>query len=124
MSEIEALLDELAAALRGPRHARERLVAEVEAHLAQALADERAAGGDDRQAAHAVRDRFGDVQQAAADWNRDQAKRRSAARRNALLVAVAAVAAGALGVTQYASGKPAPEPPRCTAQHAACLERP
>ena len=123
MSELDRLLDELAAALRGPRHARERLLAEVEAHLAEALAEERASGCDDRHAAQAVLERFGDVQDAAADWNRDQARRRSTTRRNALLVAVAAVAAGALGVTQYASGKPKPDPPRCATHHAACLER-
>jgi hypothetical protein len=124
VSELDALLDELATALRGPRQARERLVAEVEAHLREAHAAERAAGRDDEQAARAVAARFGDVRQTAAEWNRHQAKRRSAARRNALVVAVAAVAAGALGITQYASGKPRPTPPPCTAQHAACLEQP
>jgi hypothetical protein len=125
VNEIDALLDHLAAALRGPRHTRQRLVAEVAAHLADALAEERAAGCDERAAVEAVLDRFGDVRKTAAAWNRDQARRRSATRRNALLIAVAAVAAGALGVTQYASGKPTPEPQRCVGhQGAACRDLP
>jgi hypothetical protein len=74
-----------------------------------------------------VLERFGDLHASAQLWNRDRAARRGASRRNALLLACAAVAAAALGVAQHASGKNPPALPRCGAAptaHCAVSDRP
>ena len=112
MSAIERAVTAYAAQLRGPRRARRRLVDEVEAHLHDAVQAELAAGADRPAAENAVLERFGDLHASAQLWNRDRAVRRGASRRNALLLACAAVAAAALGVAQHASGKN-PPPRRC-----------
>jgi hypothetical protein len=113
VNEIDRLVGELSTALRGPRRARRRLLAEIDAHLRDAVSAEIARGADEEHAAAEVIERFGDVRQTAARWNGDRADRRGAARRNALVVALAAVAAAALGLTQYASGKTSPQTRRC-----------
>lgn len=126
MSAIERALAAYAAELRGPARARRRLVDEVAAHLQDAVDAELAAGADRPAAERAVLERFGDLHASARLWNRDRAVRRGASRRNALLLACAAVAAAALGVAQHASGKNPPTPPRCGAvpAHCAASDRP
>jgi len=116
VSRIEQAVAAYAAELRGPRRARQRLVDEVEAHLHDAVEAELAAGTGRAVAEEAVLERFGDLHASAQLWNRDRAVRRGASRRNALILACAAVAAAALGVTQHASGKNPPPRPCATDQ--------
>jgi hypothetical protein len=106
----EQLLDELAGSLRGSRRARRRLLTEIEEDFEDALRAERAAGLSARSAEAEVLARFGCADDLVEPWNSDQAERRGAIRRNAVLVVLAAVLAGALGVTQYASGRNSPGP--------------
>lgn len=106
----DQLLDELASSLRGPRRARRRLLAEIDEDFEDALRAERAAGLSARSAEAEVLARFGCPDDMAERWNGDQAERRGAIRRNAVLVVLAAVIAGALGVTQYATGTNSPVP--------------
>jgi hypothetical protein len=113
VNEIDRLVGELSSTLRGPRRARRRLLAEIDAHLRDAVSAEVARGVDEEHAAAQVIERFGDVRETSARWNGDRADRRGAVRRNALVVALAAVAATALGLTQYASGKTSPPPRQC-----------
>jgi hypothetical protein len=128
MTRIEQAVAAYAAQLRGPQRARRRLVDEVEAHLHDAVDAELAAGADPEAAERAVLERFGDLHASAQLWNSDRAIRRGASRRNALLLACAAVAATALGVAQHASGKNPPPRP-CAADRGAhvsgaCAGRP
>jgi hypothetical protein len=111
VSTIDRAVAAYAAQLRGPRRARRRLVDEVAAHLDDAVEAELAAGADRPAAERAVLERFGDLHASAELWNRDGAARRGASRRNALLLACAAVTAAALGVAQHASGKNPPARP-------------
>jgi hypothetical protein len=106
----ERLLDDLAGSLRGPRRARRRLLTEIEEDFEDALRAERAAGLSSPAAEAEVLARFGCPEDVVERWNSDQAERRVAIRRNAVLAALAAAIAGALGVTQYASGRNAPVP--------------
>jgi hypothetical protein len=118
VTPIEQAVAAYAAELRGPQRARRRLVDEVEAHLHDAVEAELAAGADRATAERAVLERFGDLHASARLWNRDRAVRRGASRRNALLLACAAVTAAALGVAQHASGKNPPPRPCAAANHA------
>jgi len=110
MSATDELLAELAASLDGSRSARWRLVDEVREDIRDAVQAERGRGLETAAAEDAVISRFGSPLALAASWNRDHAKRRRAVRRNVALVLVAVATAGALGVTQYASGKSSPPP--------------
>jgi hypothetical protein len=85
------------------------LLDEIREDLTDAVRAELDAGLDSARAEAAVLARFGDVSTVAARWNSDQAKRSVALRRNVALALAAAVAAGALGVAQLASGKSPPE---------------
>jgi hypothetical protein len=100
----EQLLAELAATVRGPRHARRRLLEEIREDLRDAVQAELDDGLDPAAAEDVVVDRFGDASAIAMRWNRDHAERRGALRRNVVLVLAAAVTASALGITQHASG--------------------
>jgi hypothetical protein len=112
----ERLLDEMAATLRGPRRARQRLLDEIKEDLKDAVEAERAAGLAPDAAEALVAARFGSPTAIASRWNSDQTLRRRAIQRNAVVLMTALAMAGALGITQYASGKnsPAPLPTRCT----------
>jgi hypothetical protein len=112
----ESLLDEMAATLRGPRRARQRLLDEIAEDFKDAVEAERAAGLAPGAAESLVVGRFGDPTAIASRWNTDQTLRRRAIQRNTLVLITALVMAGALGITQYASGKnsPTPLPARCT----------
>lgn len=108
---------ELAASLRGPRRRRRRLVDEINAHLDDAVHDEVARGSTPLEAETAVLLRLGSASEIAAPWNDDRLLVRGDRRRKILAVALAVLGAGALGVTQYASGKPKPaEPARTCAE--------
>lgn len=104
----EQLLADLHRALRGPRRARRRLLSEIDEHLTDAIGAELAHGCEPAAAESRVLDRFGNPIAVAAAWNAHHNARRGAIRRNAVVVAIAATAVGALGVTQYASGKSSP----------------
>ena len=54
--------------------------------------------------------RFGNPTAISNRWNSDQALRRCAMQRNTLVLMTAVSMAGALGITQYASGKNSPTP--------------
>jgi hypothetical protein len=97
---------ELAASLRGPRRQRKRLLDEVAAHIDDAVHAELAFNPSFLEAKRAVLDRLGEPRAIADRWNADHRFRRERRRRRLALAAFAIVAAGALGVTQYAAGKP------------------
>ena len=80
-------LEELAALLRGPRGARRRLLAELEAHVEDAIAD-----GLDEEAALA---RLGAPAAVAERWNADTTRRRWQVRAQILAAAVAVAAVAA-----------------------------
>jgi hypothetical protein len=104
----EQLLAELDRTLRGPRRARRRLLSEIDEHLTDAIGGELAQGVDPAAAEPRILDRFGNPAFVAAAWNADHDARRGAMRRKAVVLAIAVAVAGALGVTQYASGKSSP----------------
>jgi thiamine biosynthesis lipoprotein ApbE len=111
----EQLLAQLAATLRGPRRARRRLLEEIREDLSDAVQAELNASVDAVTAEAVVLARFGDASTVAIRWNSEHAKRIVALRRNLVLVLAAAATAGALGVTQHASGKSSPTRARgCT----------
>ena len=124
---IVRFFDELGDALHGPRRARRRLQAEIAAHLAQAIAAERAAGLAAGEAEASALERLGTADQIAQTWNADRRASRKVRRRTTVAVTLAAAAAGALGITQYAAGKaPPPQPRRAPAvprATAACGDR-
>jgi hypothetical protein len=109
-SRKELLLADLHRALRGPRRARRRLLSEIDEHLTDAIGAELDHGCEPTAAESRILDRFGNPAAVAAAWNAHQDARRGAMRRKAVVIAIAAAAAGALGVTQYASGKSSPPP--------------
>jgi hypothetical protein len=99
-------LDEVAGSLRGPRRRRQRLIEELQAHIEDGV---RAALEPDVSVQHAERhvlDQLGTADQIAHRWNADQRALQGKLRRRLAAVAFAAVVAAALGVTQYAAGKP------------------
>jgi hypothetical protein len=100
----------MAATLRGPRRARQRLLDEVTEDLKDAVEAESAAGLSPDAAEALVAARFGNPTAIARHWNSDQALRRRSMQRNALLLMTAMAMAGGLGITQYASGKNSPTP--------------
>jgi hypothetical protein len=108
MTAREHLLDQLAATVRGSQRSRRRLLEEIREDLTDAVQTEMDAGLDAATAEAVVVARFGDATTVATRWNRDAAERSAALRRNVVLVLAAAVTAGALGVTQHASGKSSP----------------
>lgn len=104
----EDFLADLAASLRGGRRHRRRLIAEVAAHIDDAVRAELAAGTSLSEAERIVLDRLGGAGVIARRWNTDRSATRGRRRRRLGTLAVAVVGAGALGITQYASGKPQP----------------
>jgi hypothetical protein len=111
----EELLEQVGSSLRGSRRRRRRLLAELDEHLHDALSAELAQRLDEEAAACEVLARFGTAAEISARWNADERKRRATRRRHYAALAFAAVTATGLGITQYASGKTSPPPPRCTA---------
>jgi hypothetical protein len=111
----ERLLDEMAATLRGPRRARQRLLDEIAEDLKDAVEAESTAGLPRDAAEALVAARFGNPTAIASHWNSDQALRRRSIQRNALVLVTAIAMAGGLGITQYASGKNSltPTPTQC-----------
>lgn len=107
----EDFLDELSSALRGPRRRRQRLTNELAAHIDDAIRAEVAANASPEQAERDVLDRLGSAGAIARRWNDDRRAHRETRRRRAAVIALTAVGAGALGVTQYAAGKPQPPKP-------------
>jgi hypothetical protein len=102
----ENFLAELAVSLRGPRRRRRRLVDEMAAHIEDAIRAELATNASRVEAERIVLDRFGCADIIARRWNGDRRVARGRRRRRLAAIALAGVAAGALGVTQYAAGKP------------------
>lgn len=106
---------ELRSALRGPRRARARLLAEVHDHLEDAVTAELERGAAASAAQSTVLDQFGDPAALASAWNDAQAQRRRTAQRRAVaVIAVLAATAAVLGVAQHADGgrEETPPPPR------------
>jgi hypothetical protein len=116
MTPAGRFLFELASSLRGPRRARRRLLLEIEHHIVDAVRAESAAGGELVRAEADVLARLGPAESIAARWNESQLQLRGIRRRGYAALAVALALAGALGLTQYASGQASPaRSPRCQA---------
>jgi hypothetical protein len=106
---------ELRSALRGPRRARVRLLAEVQDHIDDAMRAELERGADPTAAQAIVLEQFGDPAVLASAWNDAQAQRRRSAQRRAVaVIAMLASTAAVLGVAQHADGgrEETPSPPR------------
>src|SRR5215216_1111243 len=88
MTATDQLLAQLAATLRGSRSARRRLLDELREDLSDAVQTERDSGLDSAAAENLVVARFGSPLALAERWNRDQAGRRVAIRRNVMLVLI------------------------------------
>lgn len=106
----EDFLAELTVSLRGPSRRRRRLVDEMAAHIDDAIRAELATSASRVETERIVLDRLGCADTIARRWNGDRRLARGRRRRRLAAIAFAGVAAGALGVTQYAAGKP--EQPR------------
>ena len=115
----ERFLAGVAVGLRGPRRHRRRLLEELAAHLDDAVRAELDAGAGRVDAEAIALERLGDADAIARSWNGHRRALRGARRRRLAAVAFACVAACALGVTQYAAGKPNPAPPRSCVADAA-----
>ena len=102
----EDFLVELAVSLRGQRRRRKRLVDEMAAHIDDAIRAELATTATRVEAERIVLDRLGGADMIARRWNSDRRIARGRRCRRLAAIALAVVAAGALGVTQYAAGKP------------------
>jgi hypothetical protein len=102
----EDFLAELAVSLRGPRRHRKRLVDEVAAHIEDAIRAELATTAPRVEAERIVLHRLGCADRIARRWNSDRRITRGRRHRRLAAIALAVVVAGALGVTQYAAGKP------------------
>ena len=99
---------ELATSLRGPRRARRRLLLEIEHHIADAMRAESAGGAELARAEAEILGRLGSAEAIAGRWNESQLELRGVRRRGYVGLAVAVALAGALGLTQYASGQASP----------------
>jgi hypothetical protein len=106
VTTTEAFLAELAVSLRGPRRRRKRLVDEMAAHIDDAIRAELATNAPRVEAERIVLHRLGCADRIARHWNSDRRITRGRRRRRLAAIALAVVLAGALGVTQYAAGKP------------------
>jgi hypothetical protein len=102
----EDFLAELAVSLRGPRRHRKRLIDEIAAHIDDAIRAELAITAPRVEAERIVLHRLGYADRIARHWNSDRRITRGKRRRRLAAIALAVVVAGALGVTQYAAGKP------------------
>ncbi len=102
----EDFLAELAVSLRGPRRHRKRLVDEIAAHIEDAIRAELATTAPRVEAERIVLRRLGCADRIARRWNSDRRITRGRRHRRLAAIALAVVVAGALGVTQYAAGKP------------------
>jgi hypothetical protein len=102
----EDFLAELAVSLRGPRRQRKRLVDEIAAHIDDAIRAELATTAPRVEAERIVLHRLGCADRLARRWNSGRRITRGRRRRRLAAIALAVVVAAALGVTQYAAGKP------------------
>ena len=87
-----AWIDELEASLRGTSRASNRLLAELDAHVEDAICEEMAAGLDFGAAERAALARVGSVLDVARPWNDHASARRLAVRLRMLAMGVAAAA--------------------------------
>ena len=96
--------------LGGPRRRRRRLLAELEGHLEDAVAEELAAGRASGEAESIALRRLGAPASVAADWNADVDARRSIARLRVVVLAVIVGALLAPVALAQRSGTPSPKP--------------
>lgn len=94
----------VAADLRGPRAARERLLVELRDHIDDSIAEEVAAGHTHGDAEQLSLERFGPPIEIAGPWHAYLRDRRRETRKRAALLTMAAATACALAVAQHASG--------------------
>ena len=94
----------LAAELGGPRAARERLLAELQDHLDDAIAEEVTVGRAPTDADPIALARLGTPADVSAPWSIYVRRRRRETRKRAGVIALAAATACALAVVQHASG--------------------
>jgi hypothetical protein len=110
-------LIEVRASLGGPRRRRKRLVEELAGHIDDAMRAELAANPTFVDAERIVLERLGNAGAIADRWRADRRKLRARRQRRLAAATFALVAAAALGITQYAAGKPQParrDPPAQT----------
>jgi len=107
-SRHDEWLRELSSSLRGPRHARRRLVSELESHLTDAMDAALAHGLTSEQAEEAVLARLGSAAALARQWSADASARQWVARARvlALGLTIAAVLAP-VGLAQRSHSRPA-----------------
>lgn len=106
---VEGYLDDLAWRLRVGIRGRRRIVSEVGAHLADAVAEEEAAGHTPQAAARRATARFGAPEEVAAEFNRDCALHSARVAAWALVVGVVA-AVGAAGLANQGGAPVVPWP--------------
>jgi uncharacterized membrane protein len=112
MTRRDEWLHELASSLRGPRHARRRLVSELDAHLADAFDAALTRGLTSEEAEAAVLERLGSASTLAHQWSADASARQWVVRARvlALGLAIAAVLAP-VGLAQRGHSQPAHKTP-------------
>lgn len=103
----------LAAELRGPHAARERLLVELRDHIDDATADELTQGRPIHDAEQLAIDRLGAAHDITGPWQAYIGRRRRETRRRVALLTIAAATASVLAVAQHASGLRQPTS-RCT----------
>ena len=109
MSELDAYLEAIARRARGARS--DRFAIELRDHVADALADERAAGRDDGEAEALVLERLGSPDETVAAWKAHARRSRARTRRRVAGTTLLAACAAALAVVQLAAGhRPAHDP--------------
>ena len=123
----------LRAELGGPRAARERLLAELQDHLDDAIADEVTVGRAPDEADPIALARLGSPADVSAPWSIYVRRRRRETRKRAGVIALAAATACALAVVQHASGHRQPSTsctttvsttnPACLPQHHSSNQR-
>ena len=119
MSELDAYLDAIGRAMRGPRG--DRLMTELRDHVADAVADERAAGRVRDEAEALVLQRLGPPESTLAAWEAYTRRSRARTRRRVGATALLAACAAALAVVQLAAGhRPEHDPCPSHATAAAC----
>ena len=124
MDEARDYLRALEKSLAGSRRSRDRLLAELRAHLDDAIAERVADGVEPAEAEGLALAGLGPVEDVAGAWRARCARCRRHTHRNVAVTVVATAAAAVLAVAQHADGhqNPAPAAPArqaCTSGAAA-----
>jgi HAAS domain-containing protein len=100
-------MEELGDSLRGPRRAKQRLIAELDAHVDDAIASELANGYTHDQAEAAALARLGAANDVGRRWSADASARQWAARARIVALGLVIAALGApVALAQRSEHKP------------------